>query len=216
MLASDIITETRGIITETDPTNSHVTDSQLLAWINQCTLQLMSYIGTYPKGLTTVACANTITLAESLLSVDQVTVLNTSNRHQILQTIDFSNFVRLFADWQDQSSGIPTHFVRMGVLNWMVYPNPNSDFLGKDMQIYAKTLPTDITTSQEPPVSIALHSCYPFYVAWKAFLALNSPDKAKDAFTTFDSLRKMNTSIATTTMGTLKSLRMDNYNTTMY
>ena len=212
MLGQQIIDEARGIITETDPANSHVTDPQLLAWVNQCTLQLMSYIGTYPKVKTATACANTITLLENLLSVDYVTVVDKNGLHRPLKTIDFSNFCRCNNGWEDQSAGTPQWFVRMDVLTWMVFPNPDATFLGNVMNIYAKTLPADITTSQEPPVSIALHSCYPFYCAWKAFLALNSPDKARDAYTTFDSLRKMNSGIATTTQGTLKRLSMDAYN----
>lgn len=49
MTFKDIIDETRGIIQETDPANSHITDATMTEWADACTLQLLSVINTYPQ-----------------------------------------------------------------------------------------------------------------------------------------------------------------------
>ena len=205
MIVQDIITRVRQIVSETDSSNSHASDSVILGWINACTLQLCSTINTLPKSKSiTTTCAETITLDKSYLRLDYVSVADASTPpvHKILTTIDFSNFARTSAGWEDQPAGEPSMLVRMTNLDWLVWPKPSAVWTGKAMTLIGSVLPADLTTtSAEPPVSIALHPAYPHYCAWLFFLLLNNPERAASEFSVFDGLRKMNTQTATSTTG---------------
>lgn len=205
MTVQDIITRVRQIVQETDANNTHASDSVILGWINACTLQLCSTINTLPKSKsTTTTCADSITLDKSYLRLDYVSVTNgqTPPVHKTLTTIDFSNFSRTTPGWEDQPDDEPSMLVRMTNLTWMVFPNPNATWTGKAMTLIGSVLPADLTlTSEEPPVSIALHVAYPHYCAWLFFLLLNNPERAASEFSVYDALRKMNTQTATSTTG---------------
>jgi hypothetical protein len=112
-------------------------------------------------------------------------------------------------DWENTPVGMPQYLVRMDTNVWMMYPNPAPEYLGLPMNVMGTSLPAPTTLpTQEPPISIVLHPCYPHYLAWKAFLVLNNPDRAKEEYAIYDGLRKLNTNAATSTTGSMQSLRM--------
>ena len=94
MTVSEIITEVRAIVQQTNPNNSNITNSSILGWINACTLQLIANLATLPKStLTGVVLADTITLSQDMLKLDFVSVVHpTTGKHVPLTTIDFVNF----------------------------------------------------------------------------------------------------------------------------
>ena len=212
MKFSDIIADVRSQIQETDPNNSHFTDPQLLTWGNDCTLQLISLIGTYPKvSVSGITAAKTITFDENLLCIDYAAILTPTGKHSILTPWDFANFAKLHPNWEDQDANRPSEIIRMDSVTWMLYPEPDADYLGKALSIYGKKLPAVATTyTEEPPVSIALHSCYAPFIAWKCFLGLNNDVKAAQAFNMYDGLRKLNLRTATNTTGSLLNWRLGN------
>lgn len=212
MTYQDIVDEVRGIIQETDPLNTHVSNTVMLQWSNACTLQLFSLIGTYPKAsITGIVAANTITLPATTLRLDYAAIADANGKYIKLRTVDFSNFVAANPDWVNQSTGQPEQLVRMTDTNWLMFPQPNATFTGKALSLYGSVLPAaDTDYAASPPVNQSLHTCYPHYVAWKSFLLLNNPDRAGQEFALYDGLRKLNTRTATSTDGSLQRLRMPN------
>jgi len=210
MTYQEIVDEVRGIIQETDPNNTHVTNTVMLQWANACTLQLMSLIGTYPKTtITSVVAANTITLPETMLRLDYASIVDANGKHITLKTIDFNNFARTYPGWEDQEANVPQMLVRLSDTDWMMYPSPNAAFLGKALTLIGSVLPTpDTDFNASPPVNLSLHTCFPHYVAWKSFLLLNNPERAGQEFALYDGLRKLNTRTATSTNGSLQFFRM--------
>lgn len=202
MTYNDIIAEVRGIINETNPANSHVTNAELLNWANECTLYIISQTNSYPKVQFSANAASSLTLDEGLLTLDYVSITDPSGTHRKVIPIDFVSFSRYFPDWENAPAAIPTHLVRMTVTNWSLQPAPNSDYLGAAMTLVGKTRPTpDTDFTKEPPVSIVFHSAFAPYIAWHCFLKMNQADKATAQFSTFKTLFTLNMRTGTSTQG---------------
>ncbi len=210
MTFNDIIDEVRGLIQETDPLNTHVSDNLMIQWGNACTLQLYSLIGTYPKTKATgIVTAADITLPTTMLKLDYAAYKEANGTIHVLQTGDFSNFVRVNPAWESTPAGMPEQLIRMGDTDWMMYPNPSAQYQGLETTLMGTILPTPATLSTEtPPISIVLHPCYSHYIAWKAWLLLNNADKAKEEWGLYDGLRKLNTRTATSTTGSQQCFKM--------
>jgi hypothetical protein len=212
MTVQDIINDVRAQVQETNPNNAHKSDAGILADINACTLQLCSTINTLPKvSVSAIVAADTITLPTNLLRMDYASISDggTPAVHAILSTIDFVNFCRITAGWEDVEANKPNSLVRMTDLTWMMFPHPSADWVGKALTIIGSVLPTPMTTtSQSPEISIVLHPVYAHYCAWKYFLLLNNPDRAALSFAAYDALRKMNTATAVSTTGSQQSFKI--------
>ena len=210
MTLAEIITRTRQIVQQTTASNSAVSDSTITQWANECTLALCSSINTLPKeSVAGIVAADTITFDKTLLRIDYAAISD-GTTYFPLKTIDFNNFIRQYPNFLNENDGQPQMLVRMTDKNWMMFPNPDTDWTGDSVAIYGSVLPDDLTlTTEEPPLSVTLHHAYPHYCAWLFFLALNQPEKAAAEYATFDGLRKLNMKTATSTRGSLLSLRMN-------
>ncbi len=209
MTVAQITERCRQIVQQKTASNSQVTDSSILGWINECTLALCSIISTLPKeSITGQVVASTITFARDVLRLDYAAIYDGSNYHP-LSTIDFNNFVKANPNWQNISTGKPAVMIRLTNLEWMMWPTPDSTWTGKTLSLYGAVQPDDLTlTSEEPPLSRTLHHAYPHYCAWLFFLAINNPDRAAAEYAIFDGIRRLNTKTATSTNGSLQSLRV--------
>lgn len=216
MTCQQVIDRVRQIVQETDPTSTHASDSVIVGWINEAITQLCSTLLTLPKELiTSVVAAATLDLSYTAISKDLLRIDYASMSDGAatpvwndLQTIDFTNFCRIFGDWKNQPAGKPTHLVRMTSTSWMMWPTPDATWTGKALTIGGAVKPADITASDAIPLPVALHSCIPHYCAWLFFLLLNNPEKAAGNFATYDALRKLNTQTATSTVGSLSSFKI--------
>ncbi len=210
LTVQQIIDEARGLIMETDPANSHVTDSTLLLWINACTLSLCSYIQSLPKStITSVVTADKPALPTNLLRVDYVSYLYQDKYHPI-KTIDFINFLRENPQWENQPDGVPTYFVRMTDTEWMMYPPPDTAHAGLPMTLIGAVVPDDVVnTTDYPPVNQVLHPCYPHYLAWKAWAKIGNAAASGQEYGLFEKIRTENMHSATSTQGSRQFLRME-------
>ena len=193
-----------------DPANATVSDTLLLTWIDAATLQLFSFLNTLPKGpVAGLVAANTLTMPANLLKLDYASILSPSGTHLPLATIDFDNFIRQNAGWEDTIATQPTQLIRLDDTTWMMFPKPSADFLGKAVTVYGTINPvTPATPSSSPQINMVMHCAYPHYLAWKYFLQLNDPTRAAGEYQAWDSLRKQNQRTATCTSGSLQSLKM--------
>ena len=209
MTAQDIITKTRAIVQESDPNNTHKSDSDILSDINACTLALCSSINTLPKvSVAGQVAAATITLPTNLLRMDFASISD-GTTHFPLDTMDFVNFARITPQWENQPTSKPQILVRMTDLNWMMYPNPDASWTGKSLTIIGSVLPTPLTSvNDSPALSVTLHEAYAHYCAWQFFLLLNNPERAGAEYSTFDGLRKQNVGTATSTTGSLLAFKV--------
>jgi hypothetical protein len=98
----------------------------------------------------------------------------------------------------------------MDDLNWMMWPTPvGSSFAGANVTLVGTTIPANLTQdTDQPPVSKAMHTVYPHYCAWKAFLLLNNPERAGAEYSTYDTLKKINMQATTSTTGNLLSFKV--------
>jgi hypothetical protein len=212
MTAQDIVDAVRQIVQETDPNNTHRTDSTILADINACTLQLCAQINTLPKvSVTGVVAADTITMPTNLLRLDFASISDEASTpaYTPLDTMDFVNFVRLYPNWQNQPDNKPAILVRKTDLTWQMYPYPDSTWASKALTLIGSVLPTPLTAfTQSPDISITLHPAYEHYCAWKFFLALNNPERAGQEYVVFDGIRKLNQGTATSTTGSQLSFKL--------
>ena len=206
-----IIDEARGLIMETDPNNSHVTDATLLLWINACTLSLCSYIQSLPKSkITSVVTAAEPVLPKNLLRLDYASWTDTNGQVYKLKTIDFINFLREEPDWEMQPAGKPQKFVRMDDTTWMMFPPPSASYTGLPMTIIGAVVPDDLTTSnQYPAVNQVLHPCYPHFLAWKAWGVIGNAAASSQEYSVFEKIRTENMHTATSTQGSSQFLRME-------
>lgn len=212
MTVAEIKSEVRQIIQQLDPTNSNILDSSILGWINACTLQLCAIMTTLPKTTFTKAAGATLTLDQTLLKIDFCSIANpTSGVHSPIKTIDYCNFVRTHPNYQDEPGKRPEFLVRMDDLVWMMWPTPvGSVFNAATVTLVGTTIPTDLTgDAQEPPVSRAMHTVYPHYCAWKAYLALNNPERAAAEYAAYDTLKKINMQATTSTTGNLLAFKVN-------
>lgn len=212
MTAQEIINEIRGLVQETDPSNTHRSDALLLSDINACTLSLCSIIKTLPKEKdTTLTAADAVTVSADMLTIDYASISDgaTVPKHSVLITTDFINFVRLNPTWEDAADGKPSHLVRMTDTSWMMWPNPDTTWTGKGLTLVGSYVPDAITdASSSPAVSVVLHPCYSHYCAWIFFLILNDTERAAAEYAIYNGLRKINTKTATSTTGGLQSLKI--------
>jgi hypothetical protein len=158
-----------------------------------------------------IVAADTITLATNLLRIDFASISDgaTPPVYTPLETIDFVNFSRIYADWQNRADNKPTHLVRMTDLRWMLQPYPSASWTGKSLTIIGSVLPSPMTDStQSPEISITLHPAFIHFGAWKFFLLLNNPERAAASYAAYDALRKINLQTATSTTGSLLSLKL--------
>lgn len=209
MTVSEIIARVREIVQEKNPANAHRTDNSIIGDINSCTLQLCSNIATLPKvSVPAIVAADTLTLPSTLLRVDHVS-LSDGTIFNPLKTMDFVNFARQNPIYENQPATRPEMIVRMTDTTWMMWPKPDAFWTGKPLSIVGSVLPTPLTlTTESPAVSIALHPCYEHFCAWIYFQVLNNPERAAAEFGIYDSLKKLNIQTATSTQGSLQSLRM--------
>lgn len=213
MTVAEITAEVRQIIQQVNTSNSNVSDSAILGWINACTLQLCSIISTLPKTEFTLVAAATLTLDQALLKVDFCSIVDSiTGKHSPITTIDFNNFVRNHPNYQDEPAKRPQFLVRKTDLTWDMWPSPvGTSFAGANVTLVGTTIPANLTlTTQEPPVSKAMHTVYPHYCAWKAFLLLNNPERAAAEYAMYDALKKINMQATTSTTGNLLSFKVYN------
>lgn len=212
MTVADIIARVREIVQERNASNAHRTDASIIGDINSCTLQLCSNIATLPKAsVPAIVAADTITLPSTLLRIDHCSISDgaTTAKHHHLVTGDFTNFARMNPSYEDQPDTKPEMLIRMTDTDWMMWPNPDANWAGKAVTIVGSVLPTPITlTTESPAVSIALHPCYEHFCSWVYFQVLNNPERAAAEFGIYDALKKLNINTATSTQGSLQSLRM--------
>ena len=212
MIVQSIIDQVRGIVQETDPNNTHHSDSLIIADINACTLALCSNIKTLPKVKdSTLTAADAITVPSTILRIDYASISDGATHavNSKLETIDFNNFSKDNSNWEDSVDGKPSQLVRMTDTSWMMWPNPDATWTGKSLTLVGSTVPADLTSSSEtPPLSVTLHSAYVHFCAWIFFQVLNNPERAASEYAIFDALQKINKNVATSTKGSLQAFNM--------
>lgn len=221
MTIDDIIHDVRSQINEPDSNNSHVTNTELLAWANECTEQLISLLRTFPKTQVDMEIVgNPLTLDPDIISIDYASIkLYDSpgvleSKWRVLDIIDFDNFILRNPDWQNVLAGTavkqPEYLVRMNASEWMIYPLWDGTIANKyPVTIIGRVLPDAITdTTDEPPLPKVLHPAYVYYILWKVWPRLNNVPKSIEAFKAFDTMRIRNNRSATQTQRGLLHFRV--------
>lgn len=204
MIAQDTIDNVRTQINETNPADSHFTDAQLLKYINECTVDILSRISAYPKADFTVNIASDITLDESLAVVDFIYHLS-DGKYKQLNTIDFDTFAVNNPSWLNEPAGEPTTAIRMDATSWKIWPTPSSEYASDTLKVYGRTIPEAIVSATETlPFTQTVHRAYEHFVAYKCWPMLNDVQKANIEYNTYEMIVRQQTSVITATVGSKK------------
>ena len=204
MIAQDAIDNLRTQINETDPADSHFTDSQLLKYVNECTVDILSRISAYPKSNFTVNIAEDITLDESLAVVDFIYMYHDSKYIQ-LRTIDFDTFAVNNPSWLNEPAGEPTTAIRMDATSWKIWPTPSTAYASDTLKVYGRTIPAALTSATETlPFIQTVHRAYEHYLAYKCWPKLNDPQKSAIAYNQYETIVNQQLSVITATVGSNK------------
>jgi len=204
MLAQDTINAVRIQINETNPADSHFTDSELLTFINDCTIDIISKISAYPKVNYTVAVTDTLTLDSDVVVVDKIYLLH-GGKYEQLQTVDFDTFTNSNSSWLNEPSGKPSTAIRMDAFTWKLFPTPSAEYLTDTVLIYARSIPAALTSANEElPFVKTIHTAYEHYIASKCWPKLNDVPKSQAEYAMYSNILKVQTPVITATIGSQK------------
>lgn len=188
-IRSDIRTQARTVLSETDSANSHFTDAQLDEYIDQSQTYMATMIE-YPRKFATGTQAIDGT-ARYALPTDVLVVLSvffgdTSIQNDIfpLEMIREETLTNLYPGWLDatvSTKGRPLYAVIIDRSTLLIQPRPDTTNAATNKKIYINYVyvPAALTSdSDSPDLPLPYHDIIQFHVAHLAYLKLQLPDMA--------------------------------------
>ena len=201
---SELITESRKIIGQTDSSNSQISDSQLTTWLNDAYESTLITLRHIPKKSADLAVtAQAVTLDDGTLTIDSARLKNPDNseKYADLEVISLDELMALDPDWENATATFPTHLVRTGVLTASLYPPPKASVIAltTPLRLYGLEAPDAMSASSDTPSLLPahLHRILPHWAAFRSFSALNDEPRATQQLTLFRGQVKDNKAIAT-------------------
>lgn len=185
---SDLRTATRRYINEEDATNSHFTDSEINDYLNQAT----TFLGTqmeWPFQTDQAAAVSGQTLYQ--LPDDFISLVDVYFDNSKLVILERADLSTITPTWQDVPNGTPRVAYRFNQNTIGMYPTPDDNANGLQIQIQYIQIPaTLVNDSDIPNVHTAFQMCLPFYAAFLCDYKLGNDKKADMHLQKFDSHRK--------------------------
>jgi len=205
MTLSELLTEWRSLIGQTDSSNSLVTDTQGKAWANEgyrTILAKMNGIPTTSRDYS--SAADTITLNSLTLEIMAADMLKQpENKYSPLSIVDVDTISYIDSTWLSADTGIPEYLVMLSKFTARLHPQPNAANLAQTILVRAREFPTDMSSSSDTPALLSknLQDTIPHYMAYRAFSQLNLPQRAQDELILFNSMCKSHRELQTKTQG---------------
>lgn len=189
MTAADIITVLRQKINETDPANSHFNDTtDLLPMVNAGIRYIYQNLKSIPRKVITVALPSSgdksvidLSSQTGLMNVIRAAITNSDPAFEPIElsVMDYDAFTRLGMNFSlTGETDTPSHFVRMGMFDYRIWPYPNTDYDDKDLILTVKVFPDAIASGDTPDLPENLVDLIPNFMAWKCWGGLlNQYDK---------------------------------------
>ena len=177
-------TEARTIFGQPDANNSSITNSQLNAWALEFYIRLCVELEVIPLDEDVFDISgSTITLeSDSVVLHFAKFKIQPENRWVRLEIKDMDDMFSRDPDWENATTGKPEWLVRTGTFTMMLYPPPDTanDNQTGGLKVYMLDLPasTDLDGDSElPDLPRNLHDLFPYFMAYKAFMALGEYEK---------------------------------------
>lgn len=177
--------EARAIFGQPDAANSSITDIQLEGWANEFYRKAVVYLESVRIS------ENTYDISGATVSFDVSTVLinlakfkiQPENKWVEIEVKDLDDLFRRDPDWENATTGKPDWLVRTGTFTGRLYPPPNTanDNQTGGLKTYGVELPDPTgfnEDSNSPTLPENIEDLFPYFMAYKAFMALGEYEKA--------------------------------------
>ena len=187
---SQLLTEVRSIIGQTDAASSSISDATLTAWLNDGYRKAVIELRALP--ITTkdyTPTTGTVTLASTVQTID-IARFNKQplNEFREMEIMTMEDFIRRFPDYENDDTGIPERIVRKDITTLIVLPAPNSANSGKTLRLFSLVMPTALSASTDLPSALfePVHDILPHWAAHRAFLFLERADASTQQLILFN------------------------------
>lgn len=181
MTLSELVTQVRSIINETDPLNSHFGDSQLTVWINEAIRYIVTRIEELPITWSELTAAtDDIAISTDTLLINEAYIYNPQSlKYDLLEVVDYSALKHISPTWLSDDVGTPKYLARKGNFGVYLFPQPDSNYVGQTIKTAGVSFPVQLANdSDEPTLPKNMHDVVPHYAAYRAFEQLGMGDKA--------------------------------------
>jgi len=175
-----LITATRRNINETDPTNTHFTDSELTDYLNQAVL----FLGTqmeWPEQVdqaTAVPNQALYQLPDDFIELTDVYFNSVNPVH--LAILEREDLGQITPGWQSDPASTPRIAYRYNRNTIGLYPVPDANQTDYTLQIQYIYMPaTLVNTTDVPDLHSAFQMCLPFYAAFLCETRLGNDKRAE-------------------------------------
>lgn len=176
MTMQEVITLARGKINEMTAAKSHFTESELLVFANAAIRYIYQNLKSIPREYITETIPSSgevdkidLSSVSGLLEVIRAEINNVEDELIELSVMDYDSFSRYGYILGAAEEGQPTHFVRMGIFDFRLYPPPADNWQGEDLNLIVKKFPADIGLTDTPSLPDNMIDIMPDFVAWKCF-----------------------------------------------
>lgn len=181
-------TAVRRYVNETDSTNSNFPDAELTDYLNQATL----FLGTqmewpFQTDITTA------TPGQSLyqLPADFIEVADIYFNQTKIPLLDRADLGAVSPSWQQDVNGMPRIAYRFDEQTIGLYPAPDTNQTGYELQIQYIAMPPSLVADTDiPDIQSAYQICLPFYAAFCCEHRMGNQSKADVNLQRYDQHRK--------------------------
>jgi hypothetical protein len=188
---ADLRLATRRIVNELDNTNSHFTDAEILAYLNQA----VTFLGTQMEWPAQVDQATAVPnqalyqLPTDFIELVDIYFNNLNPVH--LPIVERADIGQITPSWQSDPASTPRLAYRYNRNTVGLYPVPDANQTDYTLQIEYIYLPAALALDTDVPnLHTAFQMCLPFYAAYLCEMRLGNDKKADSNLVNFDRHRK--------------------------
>lgn len=197
---SEIITDIRQIIGQTDSSNTNITDAQLTEWINDAYRRAVTELRSFPwSSKDYTPTTKDVTLESGWVSIDIAKFdKQPADAFGELHIISLTELMERFPDYENDSTGIPEYFVRTGVTTAIIHPAPDSSNSSQTLRTWGLKMPTELSSSSDTPTALTdnVHDALGHWGAFRSFQFLEQEARSTQQLILFNQLIKAQKTIS--------------------
>lgn len=198
---SNIRDDVRQLIGQPDSSNSNFSDAQLTNWINEGYRKIVTEIEVSPVTNRDYDISGaTISLNANFLSITVIKILAGGTQWKNLIVGDLVDLANLDADWENATTGEPTHAIKQDHFTLRLYPPPDSsnDSQTNGVRVFGTELPSNLSSDTDTTtLPHHLDDALPHYAAYYALSRLGQEEKAMMELRLFKAAIKEGRKLAT-------------------
>lgn len=198
---AELTTEARSLISELDPTNTHVTDAQLYTWANEAYRYILTKTKDIPKKENNLTVAlGDIAVDANTLTIDEAYIVDpATSKYYKVEVIDLSYLQYVNQGWLSEAVSDPKYLVRKDTFNVYLFPQPKASFIGQNIRTYGMEFPATMSGATDSPdkIPLNLQDGIPHYAAYRALSQLSMHSQAGVELELFRSMVKGQIDIST-------------------